>query len=257
MKKIIAFSSLVFIFLGNHANASIIGNKVLKINFTDANDAKAKATWSEPGKISITENGLGWDGRRNASLDTWIQTIPLAIGLSWRPAQSANITAQLKPEMKPVTLPNGKTYTPFIGSMFVRYSADGKHWSTWQAMAYPKPKGKTPIERKFTAYVNVPRIERTEYMSYWYKYQKMNVPWVSDEEAMVKWILRDDPHFFDKSIPFVGYVQFLYETSLPANQRITECHVTASYGLSGLHQPPKNREVYKERNDIPWRFKAK
>lgn len=257
MKKIITFASLALIILGNNANASIDGVNELKINLTNMNDAKAKATWSEPDKISITENGLGWDGETNASRDSWIQTIPLAVGLSWRPAQSVIITAELKPEMKSVTLPNGQTYTPGIGSMFVRYSPDEKHWSTWQAMDYPKPQGKTPTGRKFTAFVNVPRRERTEYLSYMEKYQKMDVPWVSDEEALVKWILLQDPHFFSKSIPFVGYVQFLYEISLPAGQRITECHVEAGFGLSGLHQPPKDRNLYNERDNIPWRFKAK
>jgi hypothetical protein len=73
----------------------------------------------------------------------------------------------------------------------------------------------------------------------------------------VKWILLQDPQFFSKSIPFVGYVQFLYEISLPAGQRITECHVEASFGVGGMHQPPKDKKLYDERDNIPWRFKAK
>ena len=245
MNKMITFTLLAFIF-GNYANASILGMKELKINFTDANDAKAKATWSETDKIKVADNGLGWDGEKNASRDTWIQTIPLAIGLSWRPAQSANIT-----------VPNGQTYTPHIGNMFVRYSPDGKNWSTWQAMDYPKPQDKNTNQRKFTVFVNIPQRERKEYLSYMEKYQKMDVPWVSDEEALVQWILREDPKFFSKSIPFVGYVQFLHEISLPANQRITECRVKAGFVVSGTHQPPKDENVYKGRDDIPWRFKAK
>ena len=79
---------------------------------------------------------------------------------------------------------------------------------------------------------------------------------MSDEEALVQWILREEPQFFSKSIPFVGYVQFLYEISLPANQRITDFHVSAGFVLSGLHQPPKDENAYKERDNTPWRFKA-
>jgi hypothetical protein len=256
MNKIIASILLTFSISGNYTNASISGVEELKINFTDANDAKVKATWSEPDKINITEKGLGWDGQANASRDSWVQTIPLAIGLSWRPAQSANITVELKPEIKSIKLPNGQTYTPYIGSMFVRYSPDGKNWSTWQAMEYPKPQGKAITQRKYTAFVNVPQRKRKDYISYMEKYQKMDVPWVSDEEALVKWIIEQEPQFFNKSMPFVGYVQFLYETSLPANQRITELHARAHFGLSGLHQPPKDKHAYKDRENIPWRFKA-
>mgnify|MGYP001573502240 CR=1 FL=1 len=256
-KKMLPFALLATLFLADHADAQILSTNKLKIDLTDQNDAKAKATWSEPDKINITKAGLGWDGETNASRDSWIQTIPLAVGLSWRPARSVHITAELKPEIKSVTLPNGQTYTPHIGNMFVRYSPNGRNWSTWQAMDYPKPQGKTVTARKFAAFVNVPQRERTEYLSYMDKYRKMDVPWVSDEEALVKWILAQDAQFFSKSIPFVGYVQFLYEISLPAGQRITECHVEASFGLSGLHQPPKDKNVYKDRDNMPWRFKAK
>lgn len=255
--RMVTFASFALVILANPTDAQILGANELKINFTDQHDAKVKATWSEPDKIRITEAGLGWDGETNASRDSWIQTIPLAIGLSWRPAQSAHITAELKPQMKSVTLPNGQTYTPGFGSMFVRYSADAKHWSTWQAMDYPKPQRGAPTERKFTAFVNVPRRERAEYLSYMKRYQKMDVPWTSDEEALVKWILRKDPQFFSRSIPFVGYVQFLYEISLPGGQRITDYRVTASFGVGGMHQPPKNTNVYKERDNIRWRFKAR
>ena len=257
MKKIIAFTLITFTILGNNAYAAILGMEELKINFTDKDDAKRKATWSEPDKINITKNGLGWDGEQNASRDSWIETIPLAVGLSWRPAQSAKITVEIEPEGKSITLPNGQTYTPSIGSMFVRYSPDGKHWSSWQAMNYPRPRGSAVTKRKYTAFVNVPRREREEYIRYLKKYWKLDVPWVSDEEALVKWILRQDPKFFSKYIPFVGYLQFLYENSLPGGQRITKFHATANFGVGGMHQAPKDKEVYKKRGHIPWRFKAK
>ncbi|MCK4917984.1 MAG: hypothetical protein KAS51_07200 [Candidatus Omnitrophica bacterium] len=257
MKKIIIFLLLTFSVLGNHAYASILGMEELKINFTDKNDAKTKATWSEPDKINLTENGLGWDGEQNASCDSWIQTIPLAVGLSWRPAQSVNVTVEIEPEIKSVALPNGQAYTPYIGSMFVRYSPDAKHWSSWQAMDYSKTQGQAITKRKFTAFVNISQKERKEYISYMKKYWKLDVPWVSDEEALVKWILKHDQEFFNKHIPFIGYLQFLYEISLPGDQRIIEFHVRASFGLGGKHQTPKDKNVYKERDNIPWRFKVK
>jgi hypothetical protein len=257
MKKIITLTLIIFIILGSNAYAVILGMEEIKINFTDKDDAKRKATWSEPDKINITKNGLGWDGEQNASRDSWIETIPLAVGLSWRPAQSANITVEIEPEVKSITLPNGRTYTPSIGGMFVRYSPDGKHWSSWQAMNYPRLQGLVVTKRKYTAFVNIPQREREKYISCMKKYWKLDVPWVSDEEALVKWILRQDPKFFSKHIPFVGYLQFLYENSLPGGQRITKFHATAGFGLGGMHQSPKDKNVYKKRGNIPWRFKVK
>ncbi len=257
MKKIIVIILLTFTIFGNNVYASILGMEELKINFADKDDAKRKATWFEPNKIDINKNGLGWDGEQNASRESWVQTIPLAVGLSWRPAQSVNITVKIEPEIKSITLPNGQTYTPFFGWMFVRYSPDGKHWSSWQAMNYPKPQGSAVTERKYTAFVNIPQRERKEYINYMKKYWKLDVPWVSDEEALVKWILRKDPKFFSKYTPFVGYLQFLYENSIPGGQRIAEFHATAGFVVGGMHQAPKDKDVYKKRGHIPWRFKAK
>ena len=256
MKKIIAFILVTFIIPGNNVYATIDGMEELSINFTDNNEAKEKAVWSEPNKINITKDGLGWDGQQNAFRDIWIQTIPMAIGLSWRPARSVNVTVGIEPEVKSITLPNGQTYPPYIGNMFVRYSPDGKYWSSWQAMDYPKPQNEEADKRKYTAFINIPQRERKEYISYMEKYLKLDVPWTSDEEALAKWILEQDPEFFSKSIPFAGYLQFLYEQSQPAGQRITKFHATASFGIGGTHQPPKDKDVYKERDNIPWRFKA-
>lgn len=256
MKKIIAFTLLTFTILGNSVYAVILGREELKINFTDIDDAKEKAVWYDPNKINITKNGLGWDGQQNASYDSWIQTIPLAVGLSWRPARSVNITVEIEPEVKSFTSPNGQTRTPYIGNMFVRYTPDGKHWSSWQAMDHPKPQRQPLYKRKFKAFVNIPRRERQEYISYMQKYWRLDVPWTSDEEALVKWILKQDPEFFSKYIPFVGYLQFLYEISLPGGHRITKFHANAGFSLGGIHQAPKDKNVYKERDNIPWRFKA-
>ena len=257
MKKIITLTLLTLFLIIPKIYSSIIGFEELKIDFTDKNDAIAKATWSEPDKIDVTQKGLGWDGVHNVSRDSWIQSMPLAVGISWRPAQSINVTVEITPEIKSFTLPNGQISTPYIGNMFVRYSPDEKHWSSWQALDYLKPQGQAVKKRKFATFVNIPQRERTEYIDYMKKYWKLDVPWSSDEEALVEWILSQDPEFFDKRIPFVGYLQFLYETSLPGGQRITEFHATAGFGISGLHHPPKDENAYKDRDSIPWSFKAK
>jgi trk system potassium uptake protein TrkA len=189
------------------ALASILGADDLTIDFTDAKDAKAKATWSDPNRITVTDAGLGWDGQQNALRDTWIQTTSLAVGLSWRPAQSVNITAEVEPRLKPIALDDGKTFLPYVGNMFVRHSPDGKHWSSWQAMQWKGSKDDDRSKREFTASVALPTRDRKEYTKLMRQYQELDVPWKSDEEALVKWIIQRDPEFFKKHTPFIGYVQ--------------------------------------------------
>src|SRR5439155_24394570 len=82
-----------------------------------------------------------------------------------------------------------------------------------------------------------------------------DVPWCSDEEALVKEILKREPTFFGKCTPFIGYVQFLYEAQLQGGQRMKALQFEVSWWLSGKHHPPKNEETTKGR-DVPWRFKA-
>jgi hypothetical protein len=81
----------------------------------------------------------------------------------------------------------------------------------------------------------------------------MDVPWKSDEEAAVEWILNRDPEFFGKHIPFIGYAEFLYEGEFRGSQRIQSLKVEISYVLGGLHSPPRDEAAYKNRY-VPWRY---
>ena len=84
----------------------------------------------------------------------------------------------------------------------------------------------------------------------------MEVPWASDEEAAVKWILKEkNPNFLEEDIPFVGYLQFRYESSLRGGERLKGIKINASYGVGGLHSTPNDESVYKDQ-DGPWRFKT-
>lgn len=241
----------------SHA-AVIVEFKSLKIDFTNPKDASAKASWSPANKLSITDEGLGWDGPANASVDGWIQTKPLAVGLSWRTATSISLQITIDPEPKEFILPNGQKSTPYTGRVFARYSPDMKHWSTWQELQstdlgqnLPKKSG-----RHFSGRLTVPNRARHPYGLLLSEYSKQDVPWKSDEEAAVDWILKQQPDFFSKHLPFIGYVEFLFEGGMYGNQRIRSFNADLSYALSGLHAIPRDKEVYKNRDSIPWRFKA-
>ena len=240
--------------------AAILDFKRLDIDFTNKADASAKATWSEPELLNFTEEGLGWDGDAASLRDGWIQTEPLAIGLSWRPAVGANIRVSIHPKPAEFTLANGQKSTPYPGDVFVRHSPDRKHWSSWQVLqrvdGQPTADNQEP-GRWFSGTIQTPHVEREEYNRRVREYSRLDVPWTSDEEAAVKWLLGQEPDFFARHLPFAGYVQFRYEGGFYGGQRIKSFRADVSYGLSGLHQPPKDDAIYNERSSLPWRFDAR
>jgi len=234
------------------SNAIVSGNRVT-INFADSNDAKSKATWSEPNLINITSQGLGWDGPDNALRDGWIITKEIAIGMSWRPPQSASVTVALQPILKTVTLPNGQTLTPFQGRMFMRHSPDVQHWSSWQIM---KMEGQKDSKYQYSDEIGIPLKERAKYMEYRRQFGKLDVPWRDDEEALVKWIVAKEPNFFEKSFPFIGYIQILYEGSFNGGQRLTQLDINYGWTVNGMVSMPEDRKMFNERHTIPWRYRG-
>jgi hypothetical protein len=233
--------------------------KTFDVDFTNAKDARAKATWSPAEKLSITKEGLGWDGEGAASYDGWIETQPVAVGLSWRPAQAVHVRVAIVPPPAEVVLNSGQKHTSYAGDVFVRYSPDMKHWSSWQVLQHDAARSvtekKTP-GRYYTGTVHVPQREREEYQVLLSEYSKLDVPWKSDEEAAVRWILRRKPDFFARHLPFVGYVEFLFEGSICGGQRIRSFHAELGCGMGGIHYPPRDKAAYEGRDSSPWRFKA-
>jgi len=74
---------LVALFLPLSAWATMESAYTLLLNFTNLTSAKTMAKWSD--RIDIGNMGLGWAGPTNASRDIWIESVPHAVGWSWRP----------------------------------------------------------------------------------------------------------------------------------------------------------------------------
>jgi hypothetical protein len=108
---------------------------------------------------------------------------------------------------------------------------------------------------KFAGQIGIPQKERKSYQDLLEQYHRMDVQWTSDEEAAVKWILTKDPNFFSRQIPFIGYLQFLFETTLNGGQRIEKIKSDVAYGVSGLSTIPKDKHAEEGRN-VPWRFRS-
>ena len=227
------------------ALATIESATSFHIDLTQVKEAAAKAKWSEPDHNAVTSAGLGWGaGEEEGSRDFWLQTTaPMAIGLSWRPAHYASLRATIH-------------HPGTVGQLYARYGADGKHWTTWQLLDEVTPAKKDTADHEFSGVLRVPYREMARYQGLRMKYaRREDVPWSSDEEALVEELVRGEPKFFDESAPFIGYIQFLYEAQLHSGQRITGLEVEASWSLSGIHQRPKDEKTAKGRG-VPWRFKA-
>lgn len=226
MKTIICVSAL---FICLSTSAFILGSDRLSVDFTNPPSAITNVTWSDPNRISTSESGFGWDGTEHEYRDYWIQSIPIAIGTSWRPARAVHVGI--------VVVPSGFSW----GRFFVRYSPDKQHWSSWQAL------------ESLQGAVEIPQIASAEYDQLRSEYSKMDVPWRDDEEAAGKWILKRYPDFFEKHQPFIGYLQFRMEGSILGNVRIRKIAIECNWGVSGLHSLPKDPNADKQRNGH-WRF---
>lgn len=252
-------ATILVCLLASFSRASILEFKSISIDFTDSTGAVAKAVWSEPDKLTVTTNGLGWDGEAASLRDGWIQTHPLALGLSWRPPFAISIRVSIHPKPAEIVLNSGQKTTPDAGDVYVRYSPDAKHWSSWQVLQRSEPQSHTEKQnpgRHFSGIIRVPYVEREEYGKLISDYARLDVPWKSDEDAAVRWILQTQPDFFAKHLPFIGYVEFRYEGGFYGGQRITSYKADVSYGMSGMHSAPKNKDTYKDRDSRPWSFKA-
>lgn len=251
---------LVLTLAASSSHAGIDISKQIKIDLADPADAAGKCTWSYPDTLTISQDGLGWDGDTAATRDGWIQTTPLAVGLSWRPTTAVSFRVAIHPPAKQVLLDSGHTIFPNHGEVYARYSPDLKHWSSWLVLQRVEAQGREEKKnpgRFFSGQIRVPYRDQSEYRTTLRQYATMDVPWKSDEEAAVKWMLQSRPDFFSQQIPFVGYVQLLFEGGFRGGQRIKSFKADVSYGMGGKHYAPKDRSKYKDRENLPWRYKAK
>ena len=146
-----------FLAVASPLTASILDMKELTIDFTNEKEVTEKAVWFPAEKVRVGPKGLGWDGEANASRDGWIHTKPLAVGLSWRAPSSVSVRVEIAPAPVEFTMSNGQKSTPWVGEAFARYSPDGVHWSSWQALARDEKKLEV---RAFSGVLGVPQRER-------------------------------------------------------------------------------------------------
>lgn len=241
--------------------AGILGTSNQTIDFTKPDAAAQTATWSDPEKFQCTNQGFGWDGDAKESRDGWIETAPLGIGTSWRPTNSAQIRITLETNYQAVmkTGPSSKAF--YVPSIYVRHSPDREHWSHWQPLDVSEDSRQAGTVL-FTTRVGVARRDGRDYyerLQVWSR--RDDVAWASDEEAFCQWLVQQEPDYFARHRPFVGYVQFLMEDSFRGGQRLKSFQAEVSWAVGGIHAIPKDpaaeKKHYKQAGgDNGWRFRA-
>ncbi len=216
------------------ATAGIMGGHQQVIDFTLPEQAAKLCTWSDPEHLGCTKDGFGWDGDKRTSRDGWIETKPLAIGTGWRPTHNAGVRIKIQTNYPAIvsTGPHSKAfYTPRV---YVRYSADRVHWSDWQPTDLNEDP-RAPGTVLYTTRVGVPRRTSQAYHAKLQEWSRRDdIAWASDEDEFCRWLVKQDPDYFAKVRPFVGYVQFLLETSFKGSQRLTRFEADVHWAVSGI-----------------------
>jgi len=247
--------SVILLFVGictYSARAVVDDGREVLLDFTQSDKIRTVATWSDSKYLTLTAEGLGWDGKPNESRDVTIETLkPTAVGWSWHPATAVHIEAEAVPAG---SFRFGKTsigWPSTAGTLYARYSSDGKQWSTWQALNLRKPRNREKPRLRFHGTLQVPGKARQRYTRYLKEFAGTERPMGVDEEAAVRWILDKEPTFFEHNLPFIGYVEFLWEKRIRGDQRLKQLRIHLSYSRGGRARIPEGHDL-----DTRWRLKA-
>jgi len=130
--------------------------------------------------------------------------------------------------------------------VFARYSPDCKHWSSWQVLPRDDKETRTGV---FKGDLSVPNREYQKYRHYFDKYCDEEHESSPDQEAVVRWILQREPTFFGHTLPFIGYIEFLFEGSMLGPWRMKRFEAEVVWEVSGFAAPSSDLKTR-------WRFKA-
>ena len=198
-------------------------------------------SWSS--SIRLTETGLLTPpAKPDASWDFWVQSQPIAAGMSWRPPTSTDIKlAVTVPE-----LDDGYLHA------FVRYSSDRVHWSSWYDM--PEKSSGTASDRQYERHILLPSAAHEKYDELIREWWKTFPDWSSDEHEFCVWLVTHHPDYFANELPFIGYVQVRLEGGA-SQLRLAGMSVEQSWGVSG--QSARPRGTRRASADEKWFFDLK
>ncbi len=196
------------------AQAQFFSENTVNIQFAPAK-VPEEVTWSQ--SVSVKADGLYSEKLpSNMTTEVWVQSQPIAAGMSWRPPTSTTIRLEVDAGAEDFTYLHA----------YVRYSCDRVHWSTW----YNLQSQKTHV---YESYLSIPRVAQQQYYAKRQEWWKTNPAWSSDEHELSLWIISQDPDFFSRELPFIGYVQVRIEGETRGLQ-LKSLSIKASSGVSGV-----------------------
>jgi hypothetical protein len=210
------------------AQAQILSSDTTVIQFTPLKVPDG-VTWSRG--VSITENGLSSEKLLpNSSAEVWVQSQPISAGMSWRPPTSAKLRLNVEAGTRDFTYLNA----------YFRYSCDRIHWSTWYNLPSVKPESETS-KRNYEGSLSIPRMANDPYYAKMQQWWKTKPVWSSDEHELSVWIVSQDPNFFSREFPFIGYLQVRIEGETSKGLQLKSLSVEVGSAVSGLSSPSKGQ----------------
>jgi hypothetical protein len=197
-----------------------------------------EVAWSS--SVSLKDDGLYSEKLpSNMSREVWVQSQPIPAGNSWRPPTTATINLQVKAGAKDFT---------YLHAYF-RYSCDRVHWSTWYNLRPVTPE--TNAGTVYEGGLSIPRMAHAPYYEKMNEWWQTKPNWYSDEHELCVWITRQDPDFFAREFPFIGYVQVRIEGETQG-LHLKSMSVKVDAAVSGLYSPDKGQG--RVTTDEPWSF---
>ncbi len=233
------------------ARAQIIQGEEFVLDFTHPDTLKGRVE-TFPEALKFSEKGLGYDAEANRLLNrTRFQTTePIALGFAWTPTSAVTIHASLNTDFEYIG-----AYS--LGRLYARYSPDTTHWSSWQNIMSDKRADKSALTHTYQGQLIVPDVERLPYFDLLEQFYKAQPEQTGDEEAAVRWLVKKDARYFEKTLPFIGYIQVLFETPLEGGRHLKSLQCNLIWSLPGLHRASRReRDAQKNNTSLPWSYRA-
>jgi len=217
--KFVVFLGLL-ILPAHTAHAQFFSTDTAQIQF-EPGKVPDGVTWSR--SVSLRDGGLTAEKLPpNMASEVWVQSQPISAGMSWRPPTSATIRLDVEA---------GADEFTYLQAYF-RYSCDRVHWSTWYNLRSLKRQDGN-ASSGYESDLAIPRMAQAAYDAKMQEWWKTNPAWTSDEHELCVWITNQDPEFFAREFPFIGYVQVRIEGETRGLQ-LKSLSVKVSSGVSGL-----------------------
>ena len=252
MKRLLTLCGLAILFAvcAFETQAGILEFGEEKIIFSPDKIQK-NVTWSD--NLSLKETGLETNQLPNNQVqDIWLQTHAFPIGLSWRPPNGANFMVSFDGSINEIDA----TYK-LEPQIFIRYSCDKVNWSTWYNFSDTNRKTNEGL-KIFEGKILLPSSASERYFKLMQEWWKTDPIWSSDETEFCEWLVKKEPDFFAKEMPFIGYVQVRVEKmSVNSSQNLKSMTIGYVWSVGGMASIPNDKSKVRKNTENRWFFEGK